>query len=250
MGVDLHTDESFCDLGRSVDIAFPKEASYQAAIERWNSVQLCYESNAWASELLHLNRNVVPLASSHVGTFRRYIAELRAARGAFDPAKPAHLCIFLDCLSSLLFLWATLARDARRFYQATMPKDEFEKTLKYYLWGGKESYQIRKQMREKSTTENRSQSAEEFPAWDRLVSFVGLVIAAPQSIFECAHFCREIAFRVACGSNATFDEELARIASSNTRVKQFSSSLSDYILAACGIPKDMGRAAESLILSF
>lgn len=250
MGVDLHTEASFIDLGKSEDVSFPVESAYQSSIERWNRVQVIYENNVWASELQNLNRNVTPLARSHAGTFRRYIAELRSVRGVFDPAKVGHFCIFLDCMSSLMVLWASLARDARRFYEPGIPKADFEKVLRYYLWGGKEQYQMRQQMREKAAAENSNIAAVELPAWEKLVSFVGLVIAEPKSIFECAYFCRELAFRVACGADATFDIELTRVVTSNTRVKQFSVGLADYLISACGIPRDMGKKVQGLILAF
>jgi len=249
MGVDLHTDQSFEDLGKSVDVTFPSVTAYQASIDRWNTVQDCYEKNSWAKDLQNLNRDVVPLSLSPAGVFRRYLAELRQVRGLFDPAKKAHLCIFLDSLASLMVLWSSLARDARRFYEPTMGKEEFEKALRYYLWGGKESYQIRQQMRDRASAENSVLGAIELPAWDKLVGFVGVVLSAPQSIFECASFLRELAFRVACGDSPAIDVELAKISSANTRIKQFSVGLNDYLVAACGLPKDLGRNVQSEIFS-
>ena len=249
MGVDLHTDQSFTDLGKSVDVSFPSDSAYQASIDRWNKVQDCYENNSWAKELQNLNRNVVPLSVSPAGVFRRYLAELRQVRGMFDPSKPAHVCIFLDSLASLMVLWASLARDARRFYEPTMRKEDFEKSLRYYLWGGKESYQMRQQMREKAAADSLVATVVELPAWGKLVAFVGVVLSAPQSIFECASFSRELAFRVVCGPVVGIDSKLARDSSENTRIKQFSTGLTDYLVAACGLPKDLGKAAQSELFS-
>ncbi len=249
MGVDLHTDQSFTDLGKSVDVSFPMDSAYQASVDRWNKVQECYEKNMWAKELQNLNRNVVPLSNSHAGIFRRYVAEMRQVRGMFDPSKETHLCIFLDSLGSLMVLWASLSRDARRLYEPTMRKEEFEKVLRYYLWGGKESYQMRQQMREKTAVDNPALGPVELPAWDKLLAFVGIVLSAPQSIFECAFFARELAFRVACGPNTTFDLELSRASSENSRIRQFSTGLTDYLVSACGLPKDLGKEVQALIFS-
>lgn len=249
MGVDLHTDQSFTDLGKSIDVAFPSDCAYQASIDRWNNVQECYEKNSWAKELYNLNRNVVPLCMSPAGVFRRYLAELRQVRGMFDPAKQAHVSIFLDSLASLMVLWASLARDARRFYEPTMAKLDFEKALRYYLWGGKESYQMRRQMRDKAAADNPALGAVELPAWDKLLAFVGVVLSAPQSIFECAYFSRELAFRVVCGSSAAMDIGLAKASSGNTRIKQFSIGLTDYLVVACGLPKDLGKAVQTEVFS-
>lgn len=249
MGVDLHTDQSFVDLGKTVDASFPSVRSYQASIDGWNTVHGCYEKNSWATELHSLNRNTVPLSLSPASVFRRYVAEFRQVRGMFDPTKDAHLCVFLDSMASLMVLWSSIARDVRRLYEPTMRKEDLERSLRYYLWGGRESYQMRQQMREKAAADNRGVGAVELPAWDALVAFVGIVLAAPQDVFECASFLREFAFRVACGRDIAIDAELAKVSLGNTRVRQFSTGLIDYVVAACGLPKDLGRVAQSELFS-
>jgi hypothetical protein len=73
-----------------------------------------------------------------------------------------------------------LGRDIRRFYEPTIEKPVFEQILRYYLWGGKELYQIRQQMRERIGS--GSSGAGELPPWDSLVSFTGLIVDAPQIV--------------------------------------------------------------------
>ncbi len=108
--VDLHDEQSFKDLGRTFDQAFPADDCYQAAIVRWNAVFDCYAKNGWAENLFDLSRNVVPLSRA-----------------------------FFDVLASAFVLWAAMGRDIRRFYEPSMEKAVFETGLRYYLWGGKES---------------------------------------------------------------------------------------------------------------
>jgi hypothetical protein len=114
----------------------------------------CCTKNAWSENLFDLSRNVAPLSHAPWSTFRRILAELRAVRGQVDPAKDAHLAIFFDVLASTFVLWAAMGRDIRRFYEPSMSKAAFENVLRYYLWGGKESYDIRQQMRERAAIEN------------------------------------------------------------------------------------------------
>ena len=248
MGVDLHTEQSFSDLGASVSTDYPAETAYQSSIGRWQQLQGAYDANPWARELHHLNRNVVPLSTAAPAVFRRYLAELRALRGRFDPAKPQHVAIYLEAISAILVLWVSMSRDARRFYEPTISMGEFERTLRYYLWGGRESYEIRQQLRDRSIPDGGQASAVELPAWGRLVSFVGIVIAAPQGIFDCILYCRELAIRQVSQREARFDERLVALCQSNSRVKQFSVALSDYLVAACGVPKDLGRRAAAELL--
>ncbi|WP_153065292.1 hypothetical protein [Xanthomonas campestris] len=249
IGVDLHTEQSFVSLGRTLDIAFPSDSSYQSSIDRWNRVDIVYSSNPWSKELRGLVRHSVPLTRSPPAVFRRVIAELRTARGSFDPEKQGHICIFLDAVASLMVLWASLARDARRFYIPGMEKAEFEKILRLYLWGGREAYRMRQQlMRDRSPPDTVASSVVDFPAWDKLVSYFGLVIDAPQETFKCAHFCREVAFRATADPIESLDTSLSQFISSSPRAKQFSCGMIDYIVLACGLPRDLGRVASAELL--
>ena len=137
MNVDLHDEQSFKDLGKTLDEAFPADDCYQAALSRWNSVYDSYVKNGWSEPLFDLARNVVPLIQTPWSTFRKILAELRTIRGHFDPAKDEHLAIFFDVLSSTFVLWAAMGRDIRRFYEPTMDKSTFQVVLRYYVWGGK-----------------------------------------------------------------------------------------------------------------
>ena len=247
INVDLHTEDSFADLGRTIDPAFPSDSCYQASVDRWNSVYDCYAANGWSESLFILARNSVPLTSSPWSIFRRIIAALREARGHFDPEKVQHVAIFLDILASAFVLWAVLGRDIRRFYEPTMDKAAFEKILRYYLWGGKELYQIRQQMRERTGAGN--DGAVELPAWDALVSFTGLIVAAPQGLLECAHICREMSIRAATGPNEAHDRTIADRLKSSSRLRQFSAALGDYLVSGGNLPKDMGRKVKGILFA-
>lgn len=242
--VDLHDEGSFRDLGRTADPAFPADDCYQSSIDRWNVIYDFYTKNGWTEPLYDLARNIVPLTQAPWSAFRRILAELRNVRGQFDPAKDGHVAIFLDVLASTFVLWATLGRDIRRFYEPTMSKLEFEKILRYYIWGGKESYNIRQQMRDKTSS---SIGNVELPFWDLLVSFAGLIVSAPQSIFDCAHVCRELSIRMVVDPNDVFDKKISEHFKDNSRIRQFSISLSNYLVEAGGLPHDLQKRAEAIL---
>ena len=101
INVDLHDEESFKDLGRTFSAGFPASECYQGEISRWNDVFDRFQKNGWSEGLFDLARNVVPLSRTPWSTFRKIVAELRAARGHFDPNKGEHLTIFFDVLEYL-----------------------------------------------------------------------------------------------------------------------------------------------------
>src|SRR6267154_460157 len=136
IGVDLHDEQSFKELGRTTNVAFPADDSYQSSIDRWFELTERFSANSWSAQLFDLSRNLAPLSQQPWSIFRKVLAELRTTKGSFDPAKDAHVSIFLDVLASTFILWTGLGRDIRRFYDPSMDKTAFEKVLRYYLWGG------------------------------------------------------------------------------------------------------------------
>ena len=225
INVDLHDEESFKDLGRTLNAAFPASENYQSDIDRWNELSDCYEKNTWSAPIFDLVRNVAPLSLTPWSAFRRLIAELRGVRGIFDPGKVHHVAIFFDALASAFVLWAAMARDVRRLYEPTMGKESFERNLRYYIWGGKDSYVIRQQMKDRSVTE--ATGTVELPSWNLLVGFAGLIIGSPQSVLDCAIVCRELALRIASTPNADFDRRLSDYVAIRPRVRQFTTGLPD-----------------------
>jgi hypothetical protein len=249
IAVDLHDENSFRELGNSYDPGFEMESKYQSSIDRWNDVYDCFIKNGWSEPLFLLSRNITPLSQEPWNVFRRFVATLRDLKGHFDPAKNAHLAIYLDVLSSCFVLWTTRGRDIRRFYDPKMGKKEFESILRYYIWGGKESYIIRKQLREKIGKDGGDAVALDLPSWEKLVSFVGFLIEAPQHIFVCADVCREISIRTGSVPNEELDKGLSESIKKNRRVRQYTLALSDYLVSAAGLPKDLGKRVGELVLA-
>jgi hypothetical protein len=136
IGVDLHDERSFIELGRTIDVAFPTDDCYQSSIDRWFDLSDRFVANEWSLSLFELNRNHAPVSQTPWNIFRKILAELRSTKGQFDPKKDAHVAIFLDVLASTFILWTALGRDIRHFYDRSMDKNAFEKILRFYLWGG------------------------------------------------------------------------------------------------------------------
>lgn len=248
MRVDLHDEKSFRDLGLTYDAAFDRPNMYQSSIDRWNALADAYTKNPWSEGLNSLTNSIAPLSDAPWHAFRRFVAELRDLRGQFDPAKREHIAIFLNALASIFVLWASIGRDVRRFYEPAMDKTKFEASLRYYIWGGKEAYELRRQMREKLDKDAPESTSFDLRAWDKLVAFAGLVMHAPQEIFRCAIISRELAIREVGTPDASLDIRLDAMISSNKRARQFSLSMAEYLIAASGIPGEMNTATEALFL--
>lgn len=236
INVDLHDEQSFESLGKTRDIAFNTDRFYQSDVDRWNAVFEAYEKNKWSEKIYSNVRFACPLSQQPWKTFRKLIAEVRTVRGQFDPNKQGHISIYFDIIASIFMLWSTIGRDLRRMYDPAMTKENFEKALRYYIWGGKESYQVRQGLRQRNEA---LAGSDEFPAWERLIHFSGLVMAAPHETFACVTIAREMSIRCVSGIIEERDRQLARSLAESKRVRQFVLSASEYMISACSLPRDM-----------
>ena len=242
--VDLHDENSFKDLGRRIDEAFPSDRHYQSSIDRWQLVAQAYEKNQWSKDTRTVVRSQVPLSSTPWITFRHVIAELLRTKGHYDPNKKEHVAIYADVLSSAMVLWGALAKDISRFFEAKMGRESFEQVLRYYLWGGKEGYETRQQVAKlagKKTTD--------VPEWPKLVNFAGLTVAAPKCLLSCAHAYRELSIRTVTNRVAEFDMALSNGFKKDKRVRQFMLGMNDYLIGASELPRDLGKCVDSMLLN-
>ena len=244
LNVDLHDETSFQELGRTADEAFPADNHYQSSISRWEAVYQSYATNSWTKNTFELVRNQVPLSTAPWTTFRNILAELRRTRGQYDPAKAAHVAIFLDILASTMVLWASLGRDIRRFYEPSMDRQSFEAVLRYYIWGGKETYQTRQQLAKYAKLEST-----DVPAWSALVDYAGLTVSAPKRLLACAHVFKELAIRTVTKNVAAFDKNVDQRFIDDNRLRQFMLGMSGYLVEAGDLPVDMRKAVDVLMLT-
>lgn len=240
LGVDLHDEKSFEEFGKTIKIDFQADIYYQSTLDRWNALFDIYQKNPWSEQIFSLCHNVVPLTREPWTIFRRIVGAFREARGYLDPAKPGHVTIVFDVLSALSILWSLMGKDMRRFYSAGMSKENFSEILRYYIWGGREAYIVRKELRSKIDDQNTS--AFELPAWGKFTNLAGLIITAPQEFFPCSHLAKEISLRKAGVPQASHDSLLLKSIAENKRVMQFLPALVDYLIEACNIPKDFSTS--------
>lgn len=236
MNIDLHDDSSLIDLGSAFDPAFNSDLRYQSSIDRWNAVFDAYYKNTWSSGVFNIGRNVAPISQRQTATYRSIIAELRSVRGHFDPAKDSHVGIFFDVLAGCFVLWASMARDARRFFDPQMSRDQFNSALLYYLWGGKDAFLLRKELR--SLSASRSSKSEDYPGWTKMASAASLLIDAPHMILDCANLARDYSIKLISGTSASHENILKDHLAKNNRFRQFCLAISDHLVVSSGLPAD------------
>jgi hypothetical protein len=251
VNVDLHDQRSFEDLGRSKQLDFNLPHYYQSSLVGWDQVIAAYKKFIWSEPLFDLCRNTTPISRTPERAFRKLIAELKKARGHFDPQRNEHMAIFLDLMAATFILWTPIGRDLRRIYDPSMKREQFESALRLYIWGGKESYDIRQALRERAAQLNSDSDlpseVQEFPSWEKLINFSGLVISAPQATFECVNICRDMSIRcVACKGDKE-EENLTKSLKNSSRATQFILGMTNYLVLACQLPSDIEKNVKKIM---
>lgn len=250
VGVDLHYESSFRELGRTIQIDFDKDAFHQGDLVNWDSLAKCYEKYNSFRHLWIVNHSQVPLTLHPNNMFRKLVGELKEIKGEFDPGKLEHQVIFRDTLASGMFIWASMARDLRKFIEPGSSKQNFEGTLRYYIWGGRESYLIRKRMREKLSNSEGDVSFD-MPSWGKLVNLAGQVVTTPGSVFVASKVLREHNMSaLAANKKPSSEKYIIDQISTAGKIRQYIYGLSDYLVSACGIPKEFDQQLRNELNKF
>ncbi|WDA40460.1 hypothetical protein [Erythrobacter sp. BLCC-B19] len=242
MCVDLHSEETFSDLIALSSPGFNKDIFYQSTADRWQQQQEAYTSWPWSKNLFECSRHLIPISGDPAKTFRRLISELRAVRGEIDPAKPAHRAIFFDLICGMLILWSSIAKEVRRIYRSDSKPEEFVQMLRYYIWGGQESFSIRQEIGKKFESENA-----DLPEWGRLQKFVSHALAEPKHLLTSALVARELSIREVTDQLPELDKNISEILKREPRVSQFIISSSDYLVHSSRAPLDLQKMISQSI---
>lgn len=251
INIDLHDQKSFEDLGRSKQQDFNSPHYYQSSLENWDKVIAAYEKFKWSEPTFQICRNFAPISRTPEKIFRKLVVELKKAQGHFDPQKKEHMAIFLDVMAAAFILWTSMGRNLRRIYDPSMKREHFESALRFYIWGGKESYDIRQALRDRaaqlSSSSDLSSEVQEFPSWDKLINFSGLVIGAPQAAFECVNICRDLSIRCVVERGIKEEKSLSDALKESNRATQFILGMTSYLVSACQLPNDTEKNVKNLL---
>jgi hypothetical protein len=129
------------------------------------------------------------------------------------------------------------------FHNIFDPRDgriKFEATLRYFIWGGRENYELRQKLSHSLKVARGSNELEQFelPGWDKFVEMVRMLLDAPHLVASIALPLKDLAFREVNNPNADLDRRLADRFKSNNRVRQFSLLVASYLVDAVRLPKD------------
>lgn len=213
--------------------------SYMASIRRWLKLHDLYKTNPSFAGIENFLRHTIPLDGDFSKLFRGVISHLRQIRGELDPNKAAHNAIYCHAVFSAVYALSPIVNDFFDLFDPKQTKETFDGFLRMYMWGGSESYHLRRRLREVMATMNEHVSPEvELHNWEGFLEMFRSFLDSPNDLSLCALPLLDIALKCADGPDMVADSLVSVRLKKSNRIRQFIFKISGYLISATGLPKD------------
>jgi hypothetical protein len=239
-GVRLFSEPMFDKFATSASPHYLVANSYIENIDGWVKLADIRRNYPALSELLaFLNSTALLQLNGNQGV-RNLMSHMRQVSGEMDPSKDLHRSVFKLALAQFSIFVNEMVRDFHNIFDSEADKAQFERTLRYYIWGGKDNYDLRQRLNTalKATRGVTETEPFEFPAWDRFVAYFRGCLDSPLSVSSTCLPIKDMAFRELTSPVADIDRRLATRLKANNRVRQFALAAVSYFCDASRVPRD------------
>jgi hypothetical protein len=197
LGVRLFTDKLFDSFAVTVAKDYAIQNSYLETLAAWEKLAgIPSQYPALEDFYIYLTSSAL-LETQGTQGLRTLMSKCKKIEGELDPAKEIHRAIFKLILVQLCIYMSEMVRDFHNIFTPEMNKKEFEKLVRYYVWGGKDSYDLRQRL--KAALQNAKGVTEiepfEFPAWERFVELFRSFLDAPLLLGSACLPLKDLSFR-------------------------------------------------------
>lgn len=250
MNVHLFQESDFDTYAESANINYLDKKYYSAQIYIWHSYYAIFENHANLKPLGEYINTRVPLETDYSKSLRELLGIIRLNRGELNPDKPEHMAIYCSLVLSFLLVMIPISSQISDIFDPAMSQSDYEKILRYYVWGGRDSYIQRRDLKNSVQEASGAKKGElELPGWERFVEVSRSFLEAPSEIKEALIPCRELSLRYISTQDAHKDKQLSVRLRSSNRALQFMIAASGYIFSATGLPKDFHEDFRQTISS-
>lgn len=246
--VHLFDENQFANFAESYSLEFKSDYCYSTSIDVWIAHASAYGKDGGFEKFGHFLNCELPLEMDAARGIKRLLAALQKGKGEFNPEKKAHIAIFQHSIMMFSFLMARIVHDLKTIIDFDANKNDFEKILKYYIWGGREAYSQRQKMIQLFSSANQSSAilAPELREWDSFVELNRKLLDSPVDVFKCCFPMREIYFRNLSPIEESKDRFVAKLIASNKRLRQFIMSQARYLAGASQLPREFNECLNEV----
>jgi hypothetical protein len=249
--VSIHSEDTFVRYAQSITSNFARDVSYLDDMDTWDAFVQLRQAQPALTELLWYITTRAALDRSGPKGIRVGLSALLKAGPELDPQKPLHRLVFGSCVSAFLIFLSLSATSLMEVFQFSMEKQDFERTIRYFVWEGQENYDSRRRMKAAIDKAKGEIVAADFelPEWDRFLNIIRSFLDAPESLATLPYLAKEIAFRGIAGQRTEPDDHLRALFQANNRARQFVFATASYLVHATRLPREFGQRFEAEINS-
>jgi regulator of extracellular matrix RemA (YlzA/DUF370 family) len=239
IGVRLFSEEIFDAYAQSANPSYSVPNSYIERPAAWETLYDIGSRYPALKKHLNLLQSSGPQITDPAYGIRSLVASLKKIEGEIDPEKPEHRAVFLLTCMQLLLFFSELVRIFHNVFDPATKREQFELTLRYYIWGGRENYDIRQRLKEAAAVSRGADPGVfELPGWDTFVEVFRSLLDAPTLVGSTCLPTQDLAFREISVIDQSLDKRLATRLSGNSRVRQFIGLAAQYVISASRLPRD------------
>ena len=240
LNVHLFNNRQFSNYAESHSLDYNTDYCYSTAITNWESLFDVYSNASQFEKFGSYINNEIPLETDPARGIRRLLAALLKGKGEFDPEKPAHHTVFQQVLMTFSYLMSLIVHDLKKVIDFDSDKKEFEKILRYYMWGGRDAFKQKQKMSELFASKNHKMEEIELELreWSLFVELIRKLLDSPLDIFKCCFPTLEISLRNIVKRVEDKDLFLAKTISSSNRIRQFLLLQARYLTKAAKLPHE------------
>lgn len=239
-GVRLFSESLFDKFATSASSDYLVPNSYLENISSWGKLADIRKNYPNLSDLLTFLNSTALLQLIGTQGIRNLMSHMRHASGEMDPSKDMHRSVFKLALAQFSIFVNEMVRDFHNIFDPQAEKSQFERTLRYYIWGGKDNYDLRQKLNSAIKASRGVKDIEpfEFPAWDRFVDYFRLCLDSPLSLSATCLPIKDMAFRELVSPVPDIDRRLSVRLRANNRVRQFALAAVSYFADASRVPHE------------
>lgn len=240
IGVRVFSEKLFDVFAQAASKDYGLPSSYLEQIAPWDALSKIREHFPPLRDLVNFLCSQAPLEVSAVAGFRSLVSQLKRAEGELDPSKPQHRALFSLLVSQALVYLSAMARTYHNVFDPSDDSAEFEDSLRFFVWGGKEAYELRQRLNIaiKSVRGVETATPFDFPGWSNFVEMFRGFLDAPFALAATCLPIKDMAFRELSIIDEQIDARLAKRLQANNRVRQYAIATGNYLVSASRLPRE------------
>lgn len=240
IGVRLFHEALFDDYASTTSSDYKIERTYLCDVAGWDAIRTIPDRNANLTKIVDFLLTEAPTQSRSTVALRSLMGAMRRVRGELDPSKPAHRALFAVAASQLLLTSADLVVRFHTAFEKSLSKAQFESSLRYFVWDGRDNYEVRRKLNDALQRSKGGDSIEPFdlPGWEQFIELFRAFLDAPLLVGTAALPCKELGFREVSIASPEIDMRLAKRLGANARVRQFIQFSAVFLVQALQLPRE------------